>query len=35
MTALQVVGYCMTAFGLGYSAGALLRLTRRAFEVLE
>jgi hypothetical protein len=35
VTAAQVVGYCLTAFGIGYAAGALLRMGRRAIEVLE
>lgn len=35
MTTAQAVACCMTAFGLGYAAGALLRIMRRAVEVLE
>lgn len=35
MTTLQIIGYCCSAFGLGYAAGALLRIGRRAIETLE
>lgn len=30
-----VVGYCLTAFGLGYGVGAWLALVRRAFNSLD
>ena len=35
MTVYQVVGYCLTAFGLGYAAGSLQRIGRRAIETLD
>lgn len=35
MTALQVVGYCLTAFGIGYAAGAIQRIARRAIEICD
>lgn len=35
MTVIQVVGYCLSAFGLGYAAGSLVRITRRAIESID
>ena len=35
MSSFSVVGYCLTAFGIGYAAGALLRIAQRAIEVLD
>lgn len=31
----EVVGYAFTAFGLGYAAGAVIRIIRRAVETLD
>jgi hypothetical protein len=31
----QIIGCTLTAFGLGYAAGAIQRVLRRAVEVLE
>jgi hypothetical protein len=35
MTTLQVVTYCMSAFGLGFAAGSVQRIFRKSIEVLE
>lgn len=35
MTTAQMIMYCCSAFGIGYAAGALLRIGRRAIETLE
>jgi hypothetical protein len=35
LTALQIIAYCFTAFGLGYAGGAIQRIARRAIETLE
>lgn len=29
------IAACLSAFGLGYSAGSLIRIVRRAFESIE
>lgn len=34
-TALQIIGMCFTAFGLGYAGGSIQRIARRAIETLE
>lgn len=35
MSTTAVVGYCLTAFGIGYAASYVLLLVRKAFQVLE
>lgn len=35
MSVAEIVGYCLSAFGSGYAAGALIRIMRRSVEVLE
>lgn len=35
MSAYQIVGYCLTAFGLGYAGGAIRRIARQAIESLD
>jgi hypothetical protein len=35
MTVYQIIGYCLTAFGLGYAGGAIRRIARQAIESLE
>jgi hypothetical protein len=35
MTTFQIVGYCLTAFGLGYAGGSIQRISRRAIETLS
>lgn len=35
MSIYQVIGYCLTAFGLGYAGGAIRRIARQAIEALE
>jgi hypothetical protein len=35
MTTTQIIAYCFTAFGLGFAAGSIQRITRRAIETLE
>lgn len=35
MTVAAVVGYCFSAFGLGYAGGAIQRIIRRAVETLD
>lgn len=35
MSAVTVVGYCLTAFGLGYAGGAIRRIARQAIESLD
>lgn len=35
MTTYQIVGYCLTAFGLGYAGGAIRRIARQAIEALD
>lgn len=35
MTMMQIVGYCLTAFGLGYAGGAIQRIVRQAIEVID
>ena len=35
MTVYQIVGYCLSAFGVGYAAGAIRRIARQAVESLD
>lgn len=35
MTVIQVVGYCLSAFGIGYAGGSIVRIARRAIECIE
>lgn len=35
LTTLQIIGLCLTAFGLGYAGGSLQRIIRRAVETLD
>lgn len=35
MSVFQIVGYCLTAFGLGYAGGAIRRIARQAIESLD
>lgn len=35
MTVYQIVGYCLTAFGLGYAAGFIRMTMRKAIESLD
>ena len=35
MSIYQVIGYCLSAFGLGYAGGAIRRVARQAIEALE
>lgn len=35
MSIYQVIGYCLSAFGLGYAGGAIRRIARQAIEALE
>lgn len=35
LSAMQIIGLCFTAFGLGYSGGSLQRIARRAIEILD
>lgn len=35
MTVTQIVGYCLTAFGIGYGIGHAILLARRAIESLD
>lgn len=35
LSAIQIIGLCFTAFGLGYAGGAIQRIARRAIETLE
>lgn len=30
-----VIAACLSAFGIGYAAGAAIRIARRAFESIE
>jgi hypothetical protein len=32
MSAYLIIGYLITAFGLGYAGGSLIRITRRVIE---
>lgn len=34
-SALQIIAMCFTAFGIGYSGGALQRIARRSIESLD
>ncbi len=35
MSAVAVVGYCLSSFFVGYAAGAIQRIIQRAIEVLD
>ena len=35
MSIYQVVGYCHTAFAMGYAGGAIRRIARQAIEALD
>jgi hypothetical protein len=35
MSVYLIVGYCLTAFGLGYAGGAIRRIARQAIESLD
>jgi hypothetical protein len=35
MSATEIAGYCLAAFGIGYAVGYGLLLLRRAFEVID
>jgi hypothetical protein len=35
MTTLQMIAACLSAFGIGYAGGAIIRIGRRAIEVLD
>lgn len=35
MTIYEIVGYCLSAFGLGYAGGAIRRIARQAVESLD
>jgi hypothetical protein len=35
MTTLAMIGYCLSAFGLGYAGGSLIRTVRRSIEILD
>lgn len=32
---IQIIGFCFSAFGIGYGCGSLQRIARRAIEVLD
>lgn len=32
MTVVDIVGYCLTAFGMGYAGGSIIRIARKAVE---
>jgi len=35
LSVVKIIGMCLAAFGMGYAGGALQRVLRRSFEVLE
>lgn len=35
MSAAEIIGYCLSAFGIGYAAGSAIRTIRKAFEVAD
>jgi len=35
MTVTAIVGYLMTAFGIGYAGGAIIRIGKKAIESAE
>lgn len=35
MSIYQIIGYALSAFGVGYAAGSLQRIIRRSIEILD
>jgi hypothetical protein len=35
MTVAAIIGYCLTAWGIGYAGGSLISIGRRAIEAIE
>jgi len=35
LTTAQIIGLCLSAFGIGYAAGSIQRVLRRSIEVLD
>lgn len=35
MSIAAVVGYALSAFGIGYAAGSIQRIIRRSIEILD
>lgn len=35
LSVIKIIGMCLAAWAIGYSGGALQRVLRRSFEVLE
>lgn len=35
LTVIKVIGMCLAAWAIGYAGGAVQRILRRSFEVLD
>lgn len=35
LSTAQIIGLCLTAFGIGYAGGSIQRVIRRSIEVLD
>ena len=35
MSVYEIIGYCLSAFGIGYAGGAIRRIARQAVESLD